>query len=233
MRNVALQRATVNDGSGAARNRPRSSDRVLQLLTAVGTASDGLSLTEAAANAGLVPSTALRQLRSLEAAGLVVRDADQTYRAGPALVELSRTVFVGRSFVSAAQPFLDQLAVATGESAYLAIAKGTRRAAYIATAPGEHSLRHSGWLGREFNSGGTAVGAALGGRADVDGAVTRTDRLELGITAVSATVRSARGIVGALSVVGPTFRLTGHALRVAQESVACQARELSVALGDR
>src|SRR3954451_11509390 len=143
MRNVALQSATANDTSSPARNRPRSSDRVLQLLAAVGTASDGLSLSEAAHAAGLVPSTALRQLRSLEAAGLVVRDADQTYRAGPALVELSRTVFIGSSLVSTAQPFLDQLAAASGESAYLAIAKGTRRAAYIATTPGEHSLRHS------------------------------------------------------------------------------------------
>jgi len=205
---------------------------VLQLLAAVGTAVDGLSLTEAAAAVGLVPSTALRQLRSLEAAGMVVRSgADQAYRPGPQLVQLARTVFVGHSLAATAQPFLDQLAVATGESCYLAVAEAPRSAVYVATAPGQHALRHSGWLGRAFAAKGTAVGSALAGRVDPDGAVARDGSLEPGITAVAAAVRAGDGIVAALNVVGPSFRLDTAALAVARRQVATAAAELSHALG--
>lgn len=232
MRNVSLQRANTSTNGPGPRDRPRSSDRVLQLLAAVGAAPNGLSLTEAALAVGLVPSTALRQLRSLEAAGMVVRGSlDQVYRSGPQLVELARTVFVGHSLASVAQPFLDRLAADTGESAYLAVAERARTAAYIATAPGLHALRHSGWLGRGFNSTSTAAGAALHGKVDADGAIAREGRLEPGITAVSAPVRSSDGIVAAISVVGPSFRLTGAQLDAARIATAGTAAALSHALG--
>ena len=91
---------------------------MLQLLSAVGGAPNGVSLTEAAALVGLVPSTALRQLRSLEAAELLVRsDVDQLYRPGPQLIALAKTVFIGHTLSSAAQPFIDELAATTRESA--------------------------------------------------------------------------------------------------------------------
>ncbi|MCU1392258.1 MAG: Transcriptional regulator, IclR family [Ilumatobacteraceae bacterium] len=218
----------TSDVRTVARSHPRSSDRVLQLLAAVGGSATPLSLTEAAALVGLVPSTALRQLRALEAAGLLERnDDDQLYRPGPQLVDLARTVFVGRSLATAAQPFLDQLATATGESAYLAVGEGNRRAAYVATAPGQHALRHSGWLGRSFATATTAVGAALNGRVDDDGAVVREGTLEAGITAVSAPVLANDGIVAALTLVGPTFRLDGASLGSARRAVADAARQLS------
>ena len=232
MRNVALQDATSDNMATAARNRPRSSDRVLQLLCTVGASAAGMTLTEAAAAVGLVPSTALRQLRSLEAAGLLVRDDDaQLYRPGLQLVALARTVFVGHSLTTAAQPFLDELAHLTGESAYLAVFQSPRTAVYVATAAGRHALRHSGWLGRGFASGGTAVGAALRGRVDPDGVVSKDGSLEAGITAISAPVRSSRGTVAAINIVGPTFRLTADALDTSRRAVADAAVGLSTALG--
>ncbi|MEO6124506.1 MAG: helix-turn-helix domain-containing protein [Ilumatobacteraceae bacterium] len=145
MRNLALQDASAGPAVNVIRDRPRSSDRVLQLLSAVGSSASGMTLTEAAAAVGLVPSTALRQLRSLEAAGLLVRDEDdQLYRPGPQLIELARTVFVGHSLTGVAQPFLDELAHLTGESAYLAVLQSPRTAMYVAAAAGRHALRHSG-----------------------------------------------------------------------------------------
>ena len=195
---------------------------------AVGGSTSPLSLTEAAALAGLVPSTALRQLRALEAAGLLERsDDDQLYRPGPRLVELARTVFIGRSLAMTAQPFLDQLADSTGESAYLAVGEGPRRAAYVATAPGQHALRHSGWLGRTFTTTSTSVGAALSGRVEADGAVTREGSLEAGITAVSSPIRANGGIVAAITLIGPTFRLGDHGLDAARRAVAEAAEQLS------
>jgi urocanate hydratase len=205
---------------------------VLQLLCAVGGAPNGLSLTEAAALVGLVPSTALRQLRSLEASDLLTRsDIDQLYRPGPSLIRLARTVFVGHSLASAAQPFLDALARDTGESAYLAIDEGGGKVVYVATAPGQHALRHSGWLGRAFKRAGTAAGAALSGRTDPDGAVARVGKLEAGITAVASPVRSAGGVIAAINLVGPTFRLEGSHLRAARIAVVAAAAQLSETLG--
>ncbi len=216
----------------APRDRPRSSDRVLQLLCVIGASTEGLSLTEAAAKVGLVPSTALRQLRSLEAAGLLVRDGDdQIYRPGPTLIELSTTIFIGSSLVTVAQPFLDELAHRTGESAYLALAETPQSAVYIAKASGTHALRHSGWLGRGFASKSTAVGSALRGKTDADGVVSRVGVLEPGITAVSAPIRSSRGIVAAINVVGPSFRLSGIDLAQVRRAVAAAAIGLSGALG--
>lgn len=215
---------------------------MLQLLTTVGGSPLPLSLTEAAGQVGLVPSTALRQLRALEAAGLLERsDDDQLYRPGPRLLDLARTLFVGHSLPTVAQPFLDHLATTTAESAYLAVAGAPRRAMYIATAAGLHALRHSGWLGRSFATKATAVGAALGGRVDDDGCVAREGALEAGITAISAPVRASSGasdgttssIVAALSVVGPTFRLTGENVTDIRSTLAATARQFSLALGHR
>ena len=212
---------------------------MLQLLTAVAASPTPVSLTEAAARVGLVPSTALRQLRALEAAGMLHRsEDDQLYRPGPRLVDLARTVFVGQSLPAAAQPFLDHLATTTGESAYLAVAAGPRRAMYVATAPGPHALRHTGWLGRSFASASSAVGAALAGRVDDDGCVAREGVLEDGITAVSAPIRAGRSsspplsnIVAAFSVVGPTFRIDGGDLSAVRRSVATTAQHFSLTLG--
>lgn len=232
MRNVALQHEIAGTRVRLPRDRPRSSDRVLQLLSAVGSSPTGVSLTEAAALVGLVPSTALRQLRSLEAAELLVRsDIDQLYRPGPRLIALAKTVFVGHSLSGSAQPFLDELAATTGESAYLAVGDGPRRASYVATSPGHHALRHSGWLGRSFSTASTAVGAALRGRVDDDGAIAREGTLEPGITAISAPIRSEAGIIGAVNLVGPTFRLIGAELGEARLAVAECARQISQSAG--
>lgn len=241
MRNLLLHDANArnaDDPDSAAtepqRDRPRSSDRVLHLLCVVGGSPHGLSLTEAAALVDLVPSTALRQLRSLEASGLLIRnETDQLYRPGPELVKLARTVFAGQSMASTAQPFLDALARTTGESTYLAVVDTPRRVVYVANAPGMHALRHSGWLGRSFASSGTAVGAALHGRTDRDGTITRDGRLEAGITAVSAPVHSPSGIIAAINVVGPSFRLTGEQLDAVRADVRAAATQLSETLGFR
>ena len=232
MRNVALHSETVGTRALLPRDRPRSSDRVLQLLSAVGGSPTGVSLTEAAAMVGLVPSTALRQLRSLEAADFLVRsDVDQLYRPGPQLIALAKTVFIGRTLSGTAQPFIDELAGTTRESAYLAVGDGPRRATYVATSPGHHALRHSGWVGRSFSTASTAVGAALRGRVDADGVIAREGTLEPGITAISAPIRSGGGIIGAVNLVGPTFRLADGELSEARRAVAHCAGQISQAVG--
>lgn len=232
MRNLVSSDAKSSGIQQSTRPHPRSSDRVLQLLIAVASSSRPISLSDAAAAVGLVPSTALRQLRSLEASGLVTRDPqDHLYRPGPELVRLAGLVFVGHSLAALAQPHLDALALLTGESAYFAVTAPAQQAIYVATAAGHHALRHSGWVGRAFAAASTAVGEALLGRTDADGAITRIGRLEAEVTAIAATVYSAGAIIGAINLVGPSFRLHGDALHTGRAQVAAAAEHFSQACG--
>jgi DNA-binding IclR family transcriptional regulator len=211
---------------------PRSSDRVLAVLKTVAGADRGVSLTEVAARLDLAPSTALRQLRSLEAAELVVRGEDQAYRAGPDLVRIAHQVLGGSSMAELALPLLEEVAAASEESAYLAVPDTEGFCVYVATVEGARQLRHAGWLGRQIPTGPTAVGAALRGDIDDDGAVHRADGHEEGVSAVSAPVFDARGtIVAAVSAVGPTFRLVGDARAAARNAVVSAAASLTHALG--
>jgi DNA-binding IclR family transcriptional regulator len=108
----------------------------------------------------------------------------------------------------------------------------------VAVAPGRHAIRHASWLGQQVSRRSTALGAALAGRVDADGAVVRVDAVESGVTAVAAPVRGASGaVVASISVVGPTFRLDGAALHTARRAVAERAgsltSELTAELGPR
>lgn len=218
----------ASDGAGDnGRSTPRSSDRVLALLAAVVDSDRDLTLTELSDVVGLAPSTATRQLASLEAAGMVERAATGAYRAGPTMVRLAHRVVAESPLSRLAQPILDDLAVATGESAHLAVAHDAATATYLAASEGTHHLRHATWQGRQVPRAGTAVGAALDGTAAVG-----HDTVEDGVTGVSAPVRDGGGtVVAAVSVIGPTFRLQGAARDDARVAVQAAADRLAALLG--
>lgn len=212
--------------------RPRATDRGLALLRVVAEHPDGIGLADAARAVELTPSTALRQLRSLESAGFAARHADGRFTPGPELMRIARSLSTAVALPRLAEPVLTDLAESTGESAYLAEPVDSRRAVYVAMVPGTHAIRHVSWLGQHLPRRGTAVGAALAGRIDDDGVVVRTDAVEPGVTAVSAPVYGSDGAtLAALSLVGPSFRLTGAALTAARSHLARCAAALSAAAG--
>lgn len=212
--------------------RPRATDRGLALLRVVADHPDGIALADAARAVELTPSTALRQLRSLESAGFASRDADGRFAPGPELLRIARSLSTNVALPRLAEPVLAALAETTGESAYLAEPVDSRRAVYVAMAPGTHAIRHVSWLGQHVPRRGTAVGAALSGAIDLDGVAVRTDVVEAGVTAVSAPVHGGDGAtLAALSLVGPSFRLTGAILDDARAELARQAAALSAAAG--
>jgi urocanate hydratase len=216
----------------ATNGQPRATDRGLALLRVVADHPAGIALADAARAVALTPSTALRQLRSLEAAGFAVRDDDGRFTPGAELLRIARSLASSAALPRLAEPVLAALAASTGESAYLAEASDRRHAVYAAMEPGTHAVRHVSWLGQRVSLKGTAVGAALAGDVESDGAALRTDAVEAGVTAISAPVFGPNGqIIGALSVVGPSFRLSGAALRSARDAVTRQARDLSVLAG--
>lgn len=205
---------------------PRATDRGLSLLRAIADRPQGRALADLARDVDLNASTALRQLRSLEAAGFAQRNGDGTWGPGAELLRIARNLAATASLPRLAAPVLASLADAVGESAYLAEADG-QHAVYVATAAGSHALRHVSWLGHRVPRRGTAVGRALRGDVDPDGVAMREDAVESGITAVSAPIRDATGtVVAAISIVGPSFRLHGDALVSARTQVATHAARL-------
>ena len=223
-------------------SQPRATDRGLALLrvvadhatndTGADASNQGIALADAARAVELSPSTALRQLRSLEMAGFASRNGDGRYLPGPELLRIARSLAATATLPRLADAALLALATTTGESAYLAEAADSRHAVYVASHPGSHAVRHVSWLGQRVPRRTSAVGAALAGKVDADGVAMRLDAVEPGITAVSAPVRDSGGrVVAAVSVVGPSFRLTGKSLTAAKAAVAACARAIESALG--
>jgi len=222
-------------------SQPRATDRGLALLRVVadhatdetGSATtQGIALADAARAVDLSPSTALRQLRSLEMAGFASRNGDGRYLPGPELLRIARSLAATATLPRLADAALFALAASTGESAYLAEAADSRHAVYVASHPGSHAVRHVSWLGQRVTRRDSAVGAALAGKVDADRVAVRLDAVEPGITAVSAPVCDNSGkVVAAVSVVGPSFRLAGKQLAATRIAVATCAKAIEQALG--
>lgn len=217
-----------NMPQGASPDTPRATDRGLSLVRSIADNPQGLTLADLARNVELSPSTTLRQVRALEAAGFAMRRSDGAWVPGAELLRLARSLTAHATLPRLAEPVLATLADATGESAYLAEPVDASAAVYVAMESGRHSIRHVSWLGHTISRAGTALGRALVGDVDDDGVAVKTDAVEQGITAVSAPVRDAAdAIVGALSVVGPSFRLVDARLAEARSQVATHAVMLS------
>ena len=206
---------------------PRATDRGLRLVSIVADHPSGLTLADAARAAELSPSTALRQLRSLESAGYALHHPDGRWGPGEELFRIARTLGPG-VLSDIAQPVLVALAAATGESAYLAEPIDATTATYVAMEQSHQAIRHVSWLGRPVSRRNTALGAALKGAVDADGTIVKHDAVESGVTAISAPVRDRRGtIIAAISVVGPTYRLKTFGLKRARALVTEAAATLS------
>ena len=217
----------VRNVKQAAVATPRATDRGLSLLREIADNPDGMALAELAREVGLNASTALRQLRSLEAAGFAVRGKSGDWEPGPELLRISRSLVAYATLPRLAAPLLAEIAGATGESVYLAEPVDAATAVYVAMEAGSYAIRHVSWLGRTVPRRGSAVGQALAGRVDADGVVVVEDAVETGVTAVAAPVRGTSGAIeAAVSLVGPSFRLDGQALARARQLVASSAVQL-------
>ncbi len=194
-----------------AESSTRTVERALMLLGAVGEA-DSLSLSDAAREANLSTSTALRLLRTLEGSGFVRRDAEGGYRPGLRVVQLGAQALGHESLVSLVGPALERLVSLTGESAYLSVPSHDHAAVYLAMREGTHSVRHASWVGRSIPLEGTAVGAVLGGERPDEGFVAVRDGLQQDVTAIAAPITVGHGeaarVVGVVSVVAPSYRMT-------------------------
>jgi urocanate hydratase len=204
-------------------------ERALDLLAAV---VDGeKTLTECARRSQLPASTALRLLRTLEAAGFVSRAPDGRFGPGTRLVQIGAQALSRNALVRMATPGLHRIVARTGESAYLSMLGPSDTALYVAVAEGTHTIRHTSWVGRSVPMAGLAIGEALRGEVPPGSYVAQRDAQEPDVTAVVAPIASAGGVAGALSLLGPTYRIDEETMHRYGDIVAGEARTLAEQLG--
>jgi DNA-binding IclR family transcriptional regulator len=227
-------------------------DRGADLLVRVLESKEPVALTDLASAAGLPKSTASRLVSALERRGLIEQDGERgRLRPGPAILRVAERGMLERNMVELSRPALDALAAASGETINLAV-PGPDGVEHIAQVDSRHFLGAGQWLGRSVGYGHSANGkvfaafgrapAAAGGAPRTrqhrairrDGFATSTDELELGLSAMAAPVRGARGeVIAALSISGPTLRMTPSRIEELQPILTSEARALSHRLGHR
>ncbi len=193
-------------------------DRAAQLLVRVVEAPQPPSIGELSAGAGLPKSTTSRLVGALERQGLVQRLGSRgRLRPGPVLLRYASRD-ASHALVELAQPSLRRLADASGETINLAVA-GPDGVEHLAQEDTAHLVGVTDWVGRRVPFGLAANGKCFlafgGGEIDEGelirsrGYATSIDELEVGLSALAAPVLGAdRSVLAALSISGPTVRLT-------------------------
>jgi IclR family transcriptional regulator, acetate operon repressor len=244
-------------------NGTQAVDRAARLLTEVVHAPGSVTFTELAAATGLAKSTTSRLLLALERNGLVRRDDAGRFRPGEMFVRFAWRGGAEAGLTGVAQPYLDRLGAATGETVNLGVGRDGM-VEQIAQVDSVYVIGATNWLGRAVPLHCTAIGKVLLAYGAAELPTRRLERrtehtitsrsaleteletvrqlgyavtdseLEPGLVAVAAPIcRDGGAVVAALSVSGPDTRLTQA--RVADVASHCmaQASALSAVLGHR
>ena len=242
-------------------NGTQAVDRAAQLLVHVVHCPEPVTFTELTPVSGLAKSTTSRLLMALERNGLVQRDARGRFRPGEVFVSYAWRGGAEAGLITVAQPFLDRLGDATGETINLGVAS-RGMVEQIAQVDSTYLIGGTNWVGLSVPLHAAALGKVLlaygaatlppgrlvrrtartiTGRdalqADLAevrrrGYAVTNEELEPGLVAVAAPVYRDRGaVVAALSVSGPTTRLTRKRILAVAAQCVAEARALSAVLG--
>jgi DNA-binding IclR family transcriptional regulator len=224
-------------------------DRCVAILTAVETGAR--SFTGIVEATRLTRSTAHRLIRSLEEHGFLFHVDGLGYALGPHLVALAATASHELPLRELAHPALDRLARATGESAQLFVRNGDRRVC-IDAVDSDRELRTIVDVGASLPLTRGSAGKVLlawGPPADdpemdrLSSQLLTTRRRgwaesagerEAGVASVSAPVFGPdSALLAAVSVSGPSSRVTPRRARTYGAAVMDAAREVERALSER
>ena len=136
----------------------QSLERAFGLLEVIAAHRGAMSLSELATSSGLPPPTLHRLARTLVDLGYLRQEPSRRYALGPRLFLLAESSTMMLNAV--ALPHLSHLVDEIGETANLAMLDGDQ-VAYVAQAPGRHSMRMFTEVGRRVQPHCTAVGKAL------------------------------------------------------------------------
>jgi IclR family transcriptional regulator, acetate operon repressor len=218
-------------------------NRAAQLLTLVIESEQPRGLTELADDAALPKSTASRLLGALEREGLIQQQGLRgRFEPGPVLRRYANR----GQLVELAQPHLEALSEASGETINLAV-PGPLGVDHLAQIESRHFLGTGQWVGRRVPYHTTAVGKVLmafGAHPEHEhladqlatvrraGYATAVDELEVGLTGLAAPVVAAGGqALAALSISGPTLRLTAERIAELHPTLIDEARALGHEMG--
>jgi IclR family acetate operon transcriptional repressor len=240
----------------------QSIDRAAQLLVHVVENPEPTSVGALAQTTGLPKSTTSRLVRALERQGLVQRASTRgSLSPGPVLLKFARRGGPDVDLAAVSAPTLQSLADRSGETINLAVA-GPLGVEHLAQRDSRHFLGGTNWVGRRVPYHCSANGKVLLAfdaapvpgelqpltprtiverlRLDAEletvrqrGYATAVDELEPGLAAAAAPVRSPAGeVVGALSISGPTIRMTPPRLGELGALLIAHADELSAVLSN-
>jgi IclR family acetate operon transcriptional repressor len=215
-------------------------DRAAELLVNVVESPRPLGVSELSASAGLPKSTTSRLLGALERRGLVQRARDRRVAPGPVLLRFAHRD-AGESLVELARPALKALADLSGETINLGVPTPLG-VEHLAQEDSRHFVGGTNWVGRRVPNETTANGKVLkaftsravsGGAIRERGYATAVDELEHGLSALAAPILGPDGIaVAALSISGPTIRLTRERIAELAPALLEQAGLVSMRLGN-
>jgi len=242
-------------------NGTQAVDRAAKLLIQVVHCSGPVTFTELTAASGLAKSTTSRLLMALERNGLVQRDGRGRFRPGEVFVSYAWRGGAEAGLITVAQPFLDRLGDATGETINLGVAS-RGMVEQVAQVDSTYLIGGTNWVGLSVPLHCAALGKVLlaydaaelpPGRltrrtsrtitsrealaADLAevrrrGYAVTNEELEPGLVAVAAPVyRDGATVVAALSVSGPASRLTRARVPGVAARCMTEARALSAVLG--
>ena len=244
-------------------NGTQAVDRAARLLSEVVHASDPVTFSELTAVTGLAKSTTSRLLLALERNHLVRRDDHGRFLPGEMFVSFAWRGGADTSLVAVAQPFLDRLGKATGETVNIGVASNGA-VEQIAQVNSTYLIGGTNWVGLSVPLHASALGKVLlaYGAAQLPpgmlekrtektiiseatlrpelaavrarGYAVADEELEPGLIALAAPVFRYDGtVVAAMSVSAPTARMTTQTAAAAVRRCVEEAAGLSSALGYR
>jgi DNA-binding IclR family transcriptional regulator len=222
-------------------------ERAAQLLVRVVESPQPIGIGELARRAELPKSTTSRLVAALERQGLLQRLTERgRLRPGPVLLRFAQRGGLDTNLVELAGPALRSLAEASGETINLGVPTPLG-VEHLAQRDSAHFVGGTNWVGRrvphELTANGKvflAYGAAFSDAIPADelarirerGYATAVDELEQGLSALAAPVFGPKGdAIAALSISGPTHRLTTQRIDGLAPLLVEQSRLLSARLG--
>jgi DNA-binding IclR family transcriptional regulator len=216
-------------------------DRAAELLVRVVESPRGLGVGELAELTSLPKSTTSRLVGALERRGLVQRAGDRRLVPGPVLLRFAHRD-TGASLVELAAPALRALSELSGETINLGVPTPLG-VEHLAQEDSRHFVGGTNWVGRRVPYDKAANGKVLrafsaerpaeGAAIRDQGYATAIDELEDGLSALAAPVLGPDGVaVAALSISGPSIRLTRERIAELAPALLEQATFVSVRLGN-
>src|SRR5487761_1703317 len=141
-------------------NGTQAVDRAARLLTEGGHAPDPMTITGLSAATGLAKSTTSRRLHALERNGLVRRDDHGRFLPGEMFVSFAWRGGAEAGLVAVAQPFLEKLGKATGETVNLGVTSNGM-VEQIAQVDSTYMIGGTNWVGLSVPLHCSALGKVL------------------------------------------------------------------------